>query len=195
MRKPVTVVALLLLISPAGAKTRNQPTTPPPLVRMEAPPPPIQVVTAPAVPSWTYGNWKVSDMGDFSIASTLNDSQSAFGMVCGKTCVWFVNFQKECENGQDYPAMINTPGGAYAIQLRCYHLDDRALLTFSIDAKNDANAMAKGGEIGFAFPLQSGKFGVSRFSLTGGAAATSKAITLATQKREQNQEGVRDFTI
>jgi hypothetical protein len=132
-------------------------------------------------------------MGDFAIVSTTNESGSAFGMVCGTTCVWFVNFQKHCEAGHDYPAMVNAAGGAYAIQLRCYHLDQRWLLTFAVD-DDSVDTIKKGGEIGFAFPLDSGQFGVSRFSLAGGQGATLKAINIAIEKKK-NQSGLRDFTI
>jgi hypothetical protein len=193
MRQFVAVFALALMISsPIIAATRKKPAQPPPLVQTAPPVPPvIQTVAAPPL-SWTFGDWTAGDYGDFTLASTVNESGSAFGLACGKTCVWFVNFQSGCEVGKDYPAMINTAAGAKAIQLRCYHLSDRWLLTFPLE-ENDADAISSGGQIGFAFPLQSGKFGVSRFSLTGGVDATVKAIKVDEQKG--NQEGLRDFTI
>jgi hypothetical protein len=133
-------------------------------------------------------------MGDFSIASTVNESGSAFGAVCGKDCVWFVNFQSECTVGDEYPAMVNSPAGAYAVQLHCYYLDKRWLLTYAM-TDDSITTIAKGGEIGFAFPFASGKFGVSRFALQGGAEAVYKAIDVIVKRRERNQEGLRDFTI
>jgi hypothetical protein len=185
MRRLVVIVAPFFLASPSAATERKaQPApTPPPLVRMNAAP-----------PTWTYGAWTVSNMGDFTIAGTTNESGSAFGAVCGKDCVWFVNFRTECKVGDSYPAMINSPAGAYAIQLRCYYLDHRWLLTHAM-SDSSVDTIAKGGEICFAFPFESGKFGVSRFSLRGGAEAVIKALDVIVKRREQSQEGLRDFTI
>lgn len=188
MRPHLALACLILL---GATKPKRPPELPPPLVRMNPPPPAIQVTDA---PTWRYGSWAASDMGDFSIASTENEGGSAFGGVCGKDCVWFVNFQTRCTVGHYYPAMVNGPTGSYAIELRCYYLDERWLLTFPM-TKESLGMVRKGGEIGFAFPLESGKFGVSRFSLSGAASATLKAIDIAMEKRNQSQEGLRDFTI
>lgn len=163
--------------------------------RISLPPRP-QVGSLQARQRWQYQSWQVGDFGSFVIASTSNDSGSAFGMVCGKDCVWFVNFQSECKAGHSYPAMMNGPGGSKSLNLKCYPLERYYILTFPLD-EDSANAVirAKGGEIGFAFPLDSGKFGVSRFSLAGSVSAAAKAIALSDEKEASGQQGLRDFTI
>lgn len=176
------MIGAILLLMAAGTPKVD---APPPIVRFDTPAP----------PTWTFQQWKARDDGDSSIASTLNEAGSAFGAICGKDCVWFVNVQKECVAGDLYPAMINGPKGSYAIQLKCYHgADNRRLLTFPMDETSTA-LVSSGGVIGFAFPLGDGKFGVSRFSLDGATEAVVKAIEVITTRRKTGQEGLRDFTI
>lgn len=173
-------------------QTKGKPSEPPPIIRVTTRDPPIRVQAID--PTWTYGSWRATDKGDFTIASTQNASQSAFGAICGKDCFWFVNFKKDCVAGEDYPAMINSPWGSHAIKLTCYHLQDTRLLTFIMD-DGSIDMLVKGGEVGFAFPLDGGKFGVSRFPLGGGAEAVKKAMEVIAEKQNRNQEGLRDFAI
>lgn len=188
----VMFVLVIALANTALAKPKES-VEPPPLVRTNIAPPPIITPAAPA-PTWSFSRWAASDYGSFTMASTLNESRSAFGIVCGQECVWFVNFQTDCTQGHQYPAMINSPAGSYPIILKCYHLSDRRLLTFSMTETSLA-LLDKPGEAGFAFPLEGGKFQVSRFSLSGGTQAIEKAMRIAIDRRNSNQEGLRDFTI
>jgi len=172
-------------------------TTPPPLVRIQTPPPKIYttpVIQPAPTPTWRFGRWIARDVGSFTVASTTNDSQSAYGVMCGQECVWFVNMQTDCTQSHKYPAMINSPSGSLPITLTCYHLGDLRVLTYAFD-EDSLGVLEKEGEVGFAIPLESGRFGVSRFSLGGSVAAISKAVDVAIEKRKVNQEGLRDFTI
>lgn len=190
LRKFVVMALAIGLTAFAAPAAPRKPVQPPPLVNLA--PAPIETVEARA--TWNFGGWQTGDFGTFTMASTLNESRSAFGAVCGKDCVWFVNFQIECTAGHEYPAMINSPAGSFAIKLRCYHLGNYRLLTFPMDERS-LGLFNKPGEAGFAIPLESGKFGVSRFSLTGGPEAVEKAIDVIVDRRKSNQEGLRDFTI
>jgi hypothetical protein len=193
MRTLVFIALFTALATHASAKSRKDPVQPPPLVRTNiAPPPPI---ITPIAPSATWGSWRTTDFGDYTIARTENESGSVFGVLCGKTCVYFVNFKKDCNAGDPYPAMVNGPSGSFAITLKCYHLgDNRRVLTFDMD-DNAIGMLEHGGEVGFAIPLDGGKFGVSRFSLVGGLDAVTAAVEAITAKRQARQEGLRDFTI
>ncbi|MES2001769.1 MAG: hypothetical protein V4444_05615 [Pseudomonadota bacterium] len=147
-----------------------------------------------AYPEWRFTNWTTMDLGSLTMASTTNESGSAFGFACGSTCSWFVNFQIQCTQGHEYPAMINAPAGSYPITLKCFHLGERRLLLFDAD-KDSFGILDKLGEAGFAIPLDSGKFKVSRFSLSGGTQAISKALDVIIERRKVSQEGLEDFTI
>jgi hypothetical protein len=157
---------------------------------MEAPPP-IQVVET---PDYRFGRWTASDLGNYTGANTLNESGSEFGLLCGTQCVYYVNLQHECDSGESYPGMVNSPAGSAVLTLHCYHLDKIPIMIFEPKELSET-AFAKGGEIGFAVPLKSGRFGVSRFSLDGSLQALEKATSIAVQKQNARQQGLRDFAI
>lgn len=187
-------------LTPAVAqKQRQAPPEPPPIVRTNIAPPPI-VRTVPEAPrpiitpNRPFGMWDAQDFGDHAVAHTTNESGSVFGMICGTTCLYYVNFQKDCVKGDNYPAMINGPSGAYPITLRCYHLEDKRILTFKADEQS-IGIMEGEGDLGFAFPLENGRFGVSRFTLVGGLDAVTAVLDAAIKKQNTRQEGLRDFTI
>jgi hypothetical protein len=163
------------------------PAKPPPMVQMEMP------SSAPPA-DLRYGNWLVRDSGDYIGAWTNNASGSAFGVLCGRTCVLYVNMQKTCEPGVSYPAMLNSPKGAMHINWRCHLIEDRHI--YIVDATQEYfDILEGGGEIGFALPLANGQFAVSRFSLTGGYQAAMKAVETAAGRGGRSQQGLRDFTI
>jgi hypothetical protein len=154
--------------------------TPPPLVRV-----------APAPPS---DSWSFAEEGDLTSAYTTNESGSVFGILCGKTCVFYLNMQTSCTKNNTYPAMINSKAGSAAIQLRCHIVDEHYLLSTEAE-ESYFDMLREGGVVGFAIPLESGKFSVSRFSLTGGMTAVKRAVDRAIQKGSESQDGLRDFAI
>lgn len=136
-----------------------------------------------------YANWTVNDEKDYSEAFTGNDSGSVFGVLCGTVCTSYVDLQTVCEQDHRYTAMINSKAGAFSIELTCYELDKRYILLFDDDI---SGAIKSGGEIGFAIPLESGRFSVSRFSLEGAITA----IGISAQKAvNRAQSGLRDFSL
>lgn len=178
-------------------------SSPPPLVRtpvQEGPiratpnPPPVVPIRPRSTPQWRFGYWQVSDYGDSTLASTTNESGSAFGMVCGTSCEWFVNMKRECKQGDPYPAMINAPSGSYPVTLRCYHYGARRIMTFKAD-KASADILDTEGVVGVALALEGGTFAVSRFSLVGSISAIDKGLDVIIARRNARQEGLRDFTI
>lgn len=168
-----------------------QKLAPPPIVTVRTPPP---IVRTNRDNSLRFDSWVAGDYGDYTAAHTTNESGSRFGVMCGQSCIVYLNLQIDCEKGVTTPAMVNSKAGAYPITLRCHHIDDRRL--FSAELTDDyIDVLDSGGEIGFAVPLASGRFGVSRYSLTGSIDAIAYAITAAEKKAAANQKGLRDFTI
>ena len=154
------------VVNGAEAQKKRPPViSPPPIVR---------------VPDEHYGAWTVSWFAtDTWLATTPNDAGSAFGAVCSKKgCSTFINPQITCDQDATYPALVNAPSAAFAATLTCIHFGKIGLLVFSED-KAILDAMSIGGNIGVAFPMQSGEFKVSRFSLTGGMRAYARASQLA----------------
>jgi hypothetical protein len=115
-------------------------------------------------------------------------------MLCGTDCVFFLNLGSKCTQGNSYPAMINSHAGSHAIDLTCFVLDEDYVLMF--EAREDmADMFLEGGTIGFAVPLADGQFGVSRFSLKGGAEAVDEAARIAERKDGKGRSGLRDFSL
>jgi hypothetical protein len=159
------------------------------LLLQATPPPLVRIAPAPA-----YGSWKFSEEGDLTGAYTTNESGSVFGILCGKTCVFYLNMRTTCTKNNIYPAMINSHAGSAAIRLRCHIVDDRYLLLTEAE-ESYFDMLGEGGVVGFAIPLENGKFSVSRFSLTGGMSAVKRAVDRAIQKGNESQDGLRDFAL
>jgi hypothetical protein len=127
-----------------------------------------------------YGVWTVDFVSTGMYwAYTNNDAGSSFGMSCtGGECVPFFNPRITCEDKSEYPTLVNAPSGAYSAIATCIPLGKVNLLVLP-DANATSEAMTIGGELGIAFPMKSGQFAVSRFSLTGALRATARAQQLS----------------
>lgn len=127
--------------------------------------------------------WSLQFIGDFQIARVLNDAGLATGVICSlesQYCRTYVIMPATCTVGANYPMMINSPVGALPISTTCFDLDGQKI--YVIDQfDNTISAFESGGEIGFAMPLDNGKFTVARFSTRGASLAIKQART---NKRE-----------
>lgn len=90
--------------------------------------------------------------------------------------------------------MINSDAGSYSLILKCHIFDGRYLLSMAADSQY-FDVLNGGGEVGFAVPMKSGKFAVSRFALTGAKEAVGVTLDRVLQRRDSEQEGLRDFEI
>lgn len=133
--------------------------------------------------SYKVGDWSVTSAGEITVASTTNSSGSVVGYLCvGSTCGPYLSNSTDCEEKVVSPILINSPVGATHASTTCttigvnkYHL---------INEVSDFNqALEGGGEIGFAFPMQDGKFHVTRFSTAGAVPAIKDVIQKATGKK------------
>ena len=177
--------------------------SPPPIVRSNVQVPAVEtlsvappvVITPIATPrKWTHASWLVEDRTSFTLAYTENQSGSAFGMYCDDQCGWFVNFNLECEQGEQYRAMLNATDGARPLTLNCVHIGKPRLLGCPVDEVS-LDVIAKGGEIGIAVPRQSGAFSVSRFDLTGGAEAVAQSMSLSVENGKRSQNALKDYEL
>lgn len=133
-----------------------------------------------------YGDWTVTKVQGASNASTKNDSGSSIGWLCignNETCGPYISVAVDCTENATYPIMINSSVGAFHSTTSCILLaGGKYHLVNEIDIFSQA--VESGGEIGIAFPLQDGKFKVSRFSTVGAIAAIKDARSLP--KMEKN---------
>ena len=201
MRLAALFVLVASLSIPLDAAPRSRkPVEPPPMVRMPAPVEERLTPSEPIKPGpgetilTNFRDWVVSDFGPYTAAYTTNASETVFGMLCSSDCTFYLAADNECEDGADYPAMMNSRSGAASLELRCVKLDGLPLL--SAGTTDPYLEMVQGGGIvGFAMPLASGRFEVFRFSLDGALEAVTRAATLAGAKRDRKDKGLRDFTI
>lgn len=125
-----------------------------------------------------YGRWIVDKEGEWVEAWTDNESGSEFGLICASGCMIYLDFRIKCEDGQDYPAMVNSGAGSLAISMRCLHFRDRQV--FITEAVGEyVDMLQQGEQVGFAFPLDGGQFRVARFSTQGGYEAMLAALRVA----------------
>ena len=178
------VASAVVIGAPVAAQRSYQPPIPIP-----SPAP------APTPSRVAFGAWAVESTSSYSAAYTHNESDSVFGLMCGTNCVVYVNAHIPCTEGHNYPAMINSPVGASNLQLRCVMIEGRYVLVTPLDDDFVQIFSATAGEVGFAIPLESGRFAVSRYSLSGALEATAAAARNARRRRDEGQTGLRDFTI
>lgn len=154
----------------------------------------LLVSTCAAADSKRYGAWTVdTSIPGFQIATTTDDADSAAGVICNREvngCEAYVAPDIRCTNGADYPLMLNSSLGAFAMTSKCMHIGDfHVLITDSFD--NMINAFESGGEIGVAIPMANGEFRVARFSTVGAVAAikAARAKPAAEKTRTRRKNG------
>lgn len=189
VRSSGAAVAYLVLTLAASAEARPAKTPPPP-ISFDRPAPVVQL---PPSPREDYGDWGVTLFGgDLYIAATRNSADAAFGTMCDKTdCIAFFNPKIDCVEGEKYPVLINAPAAAYSSVVKCEKVDGVTLYSLPLEGAI-ADAMSVGGILGIAFPMASGEFKVSRFSLTGAARASARAAQLGKSGQGSTRQNASD---
>jgi hypothetical protein len=126
-----------------------------------------------------YQNWVVDMSGATTEAYTANDSQSSFGVFCAADkCLFYLHQALQCQPNAKYSVLMNSATISTAITMQCTQIGNNL---FQILDPFDAvlNAIKAGDTIGFAVALQSGAFGVARFSLAGSTDAIKRALVEA----------------
>lgn len=124
------------------------------------------------------GSWEaIIDGTDIQIAKTTNTAGAATGVLCfvsSNNCAAYIASDVECEDKGKYPLMINSSTGASTTHGTCVTIAGSKVLVLD-DFQSAIASFEGGGEIGFAIPMQSGKFNVIRFDCAGATAAIRKA--------------------
>lgn len=121
-----------------------------------------------------FGEWYVGVMDDSEgmYAATVNESGGILGQYCffaSENCVWLIANDIACEPDGSYVILMNAESSAGDHKLKCFPNDARKEQPRYVFADFDAidAPLRKSSFVGFAFPLESGKFQVSRFALYG----------------------------
>lgn len=124
----------------------------------------------------SYQNWIVDMNGATTEAYTANDSKSSFGVFCAADkCLFYLHQALKCQPNAKYSVLMNSATVSTALSMQCTQIGGNL---FQILDPFDAvlNAVKAGDTIGFAVALQSGAFGVTRFSLAGATDAIKRAL-------------------
>ena len=142
----------------------------------------ISTASAQQYESWVVG---AMDGGEGLYAATVNDSSGVLGQYCyteTSQCLWLIATDVKCEQESKYPVLVNADGGSAQMELVCLKLENKPRYAFTDFKKIDDVIRTSSSYIGFAFPMESGNFKVSRFLLGG----SLKAINAMRIKAEKN---------
>ena len=132
-----------------------------------------------------YQNWIVDMNGATTEAYTANDSKSSFGVFCAADkCLFYLHQALQCHPGAKYSVLMNSTTLSTALSMQCTQIGGNL---FQILDPFDAvlKAVKVGDTIGFAVALQSGAFGVTRFSLAGSTEAIRRALQEAAKAAQR----------
>lgn len=141
----------------------------------------LALVPAPARAAGAPGAWDVFRGNGYLAASTINDSGNILGQHCNtdaRQCMWVLGLDTRCEEGDTYTVLVNSDGGATALEVHCFgragtSRDAKHLYAFADFDTADA-IVRRGRRVGIAFPLADGRFVVERFSLDGANAVVDR---------------------
>lgn len=185
VRFVVAVATIGLITAPLGAAFKKKaPLQPPPIVRVQSP-----------YPTQKFGDWIVEDRGTYVGAYTNNESNTAFGVLCGKECVAYTTADVSCEVGHLYLALINVDSGSLSTEIKCAIVEGAYVYTILLSG-DMISAIKGGGRIGLAMPLKDGRFEVVRYSLVGASQAAELAASIAQSRQKAADHGeLRDFAL
>lgn len=128
----------------------------------------------------TFGDWHViqaSNKTDYIAVTGQDNFDKALGYRCfsqSKQCVHFLIADIACEDGSQYPVLVNSDYSALSFDTICSENEGSyELILSNFDAIHEI--LIKSNVAGFAIPMASGQFKVVRFSLSGSSEAMSEA--------------------
>lgn len=138
-----------------------------------------------------HGDWVSQFRDDMGEASTHENGTSMFGMLCAdRVCRYYFANGVPCDPGNNYPLMLTTGAGALAMDAICEPMSTAngdVMLYWFNESKRLNDALAQSDAIGFAFPLTSGRFKTSTFSMNGFTDAINRMVDALRERLEQSK--------
>lgn len=135
-------------------------------------------------------DWAWSTDGDgFYYAATANATGHILGQYCyfeSGSCLYIVGIGITCEEGHEYPAVINSDASSSHVTLVCAHKYEGQNVLF-IRGFDDVDRIIRAAtRIGIAIPMENDQCKVSRFGLAGSTYAIDlmRAASAARMKRQ-----------
>ncbi len=115
--------------------------------------------------------WDLSlDNGEYVYAATYNGEGRILGQYCyleEGNCIYIVSFGTVCDQGKEYPSILNSPAGVTEVRLICGHVFNGENV-FYIKPFDDVDNLIKlASKVGFVIAMEADEFKVVRFSLAG----------------------------
>lgn len=142
------------------------------------------------------GDWRLNiDDPEMYYAATENSAGQVLMQLCDPedaTCFYAVGFDTRCDEGDSYPALVNSDVGTASIELLCgSELDDGNNLMLVKDFDQMDDFVRRASKIGFALPMQGDEFKAVRFSLRGSVKAIDAMRKVAARGVPTNK-GIRN---
>lgn len=124
-----------------------------------------------------YDDWQVgaADNGTAVYAATANESGSILAQYCHfgqSNCDYRLLVDSGCEDGSEYPGLMNSDAGAAPVRLICQGGIGDGKYVYVVGPFDAIDgAIRKGTRVGFVLPLKRDEFLAVRFSLRGSLAA------------------------
>lgn len=135
-----------------------------------------------------HGHWFSQYSADASEAGTVNDDGSTFGVLCrAEICQFYLKGSTTCQEGGRYPFLMNSDVGSTGVSTQCQSFNNGTSTYTDVvwfeETIKIASYLSKGELFGFAIPLNSGEFKVTRFRLKGATEAIGRATTAPSRKK------------
>ncbi|MGH8460186.1 MAG: hypothetical protein ACRESS_01135 [Stenotrophobium sp.] len=110
-------------------------------------------------------------------AATANADGDLLGQYCEistGSCAWELGMATGCEEGSEYPVLVNSESGAIQLTVKCTAANTAKISEYYFTNFDSIDKLIKAGQkIGIAFPLQAGTFRAIYFSLIGSTEAVT----------------------
>lgn len=139
-------------------------------------------------PLKSFGNWQVYSTGTDYFAMALNSIEGEYiAYYCyseTKQCIHSVSLGIKCVNEARYPILVNSTISAITVEGVCTNIPSNGKTFYNLTSYDSIHTiLAQSVDVGFALPLESGRFKVSRFDLNGSAAAMTYTQSLVLNKK------------
>lgn len=144
--------------------------------------------------TWASANeWKIEENDSLTVASVANDDGNHFGLYCQKkSCNYVIIVDVKCEDGEKYPALINSDVGAQSVNLICgYETSNSNYVYFFEDFSTISNVTMKGSILSIVFPMGDNTFQVERFDLSKNLDVLTKFVERVKKKFKNTTFGYK----
>ena len=144
--------------------------------------------------------WNVDDPESYH-AGTQNAAGQVLMQMCDPadgTCFYAVGFDTSCDEGDSYPALVNSDAGTAGIELLCGgEVDGGSNVMLVKDFEQVDNIIREATRIGFALPMKGDEFKAVRFSLKGSVNAIEamRKVAALGAPTEKNTKKVKDTEV